>query len=98
MQAIAKKAGWSHSHIAGRPFLGLGDADDRFRKNALEICESLSPDFLSISAKKGFKLALPENRLTVITLKDDVVVSGLYRETIPARWSAATTISTPIGW
>ena len=70
VQAIAKKAGlgpFSNSHT--EHFLGLGDADDRFRATALKICESLAPVFLQHFHDKGFKLALPKNRMTVITLK-----------------------------
>ena len=70
MRAIAKKAGlgpFSNSHT--EHFLGLGDADDRFRATALKICESLAPVFLQHFRDKGFELALPKNRMTVITLK-----------------------------
>ena len=51
-------------------FLGLGDADDRFRNSALKICESLAPEFLRHFREKGFDVALPKKRLTVVTLKD----------------------------
>ncbi len=70
VRAIAKKAGlgpFSNSHT--EHFLGLGDADDRFRATALKICESLAPVFLQHFRDKGFELALPKNRMTVITLK-----------------------------
>jgi hypothetical protein len=73
VQASAKKAGlepFAHSHTAH--FIGLGDAPDAFRDRALGICESLAPDFLKHFRDKGFTLALPERRLTVITLKDDI--------------------------
>jgi hypothetical protein len=73
VQAAAKKASlgpFSYSHTDH--FIGLGDADDLFRKNALKICESLATDFLKHFRSKGFKLAMPERRLTVITLKDDI--------------------------
>jgi hypothetical protein len=72
VQAIAKKAGlgpFAQSRSRDGHFLGLGDADDRFRNTALSICESLAPAFIQHFNGKGFKLALPKNRLTVITLK-----------------------------
>lgn len=70
VQAIARKAGlerFSSSHTAH--FLGIGDADARFRTTALAKCESLAPAFIQHFNAKGFKLALPKTRLTVITLK-----------------------------
>jgi Protein of unknown function (DUF1570) len=69
VQADAKKAGLEpFSHRRTDHFLGLGDADARFRNVALEICESLQSDFLRYFSQKGFKVALPKKRLTVITL------------------------------
>jgi hypothetical protein len=70
VQAIAKKAGlgqFSSKH--SDHFLAIGDADARFRSEALKRCESLAPVFIQHFNSKGFKLALPKNRLTVITLK-----------------------------
>jgi hypothetical protein len=73
VQVSARKAGLGPFSLSRTDhFLGLGDADDRFRENALAICESLAADFLKHFGEKGFKLALPEHRLTVITLKDDL--------------------------
>jgi hypothetical protein len=72
VNAVAKKAGlgpFAHSRSRDGHFLGLGDADARFRNTALGICESLAPAFIQHFNGKGFKLALPKNRLTVITLK-----------------------------
>ena len=71
MQAIAKKGGLGPFNT-GRTehFLGLGDAEDVFRDTALRICESLAPEFLRHFHEKGFDVALPKKRLTVITLKD----------------------------
>jgi Protein of unknown function (DUF1570) len=71
VQALAKKAGLGpFSPSRTEHFLGLGDAPDVFRKSALAICESLSAAFLPHFREKGFKLAMPSHRLTVITLKD----------------------------
>ena len=99
VQAIAKKAGlepFSSSHDRALP--GLGDADARFRTDALERCESLAPAFIQHFNGKGFKLALPKTRLTVITLKDAESYQAFTRRRSRARTSAATTISTPIVW
>jgi Protein of unknown function (DUF1570) len=69
VQANAKKAGLEpFSHSRTEHFVGLGDADARFRNDALKICESLQSDFLRYFRKKGFKLTLPKKRMTVITL------------------------------
>ena len=70
VEAIAKKAGLQpFSHSRTEHFVGLGDADARFRNDALKNCESLESDFLRYFGQKGFKVALPKERLTVITLK-----------------------------
>jgi hypothetical protein len=72
VQAAAKKAGLEPFRTGNTPhFLGLGDAPDRYRGKALDICEELSKAFLAYFKSRGFKLALPEAHLTVITLKDD---------------------------
>jgi Protein of unknown function (DUF1570) len=69
VQANAKKAGLEpFSHSQTDHFLGLGDASARFCNDALNICESLQSDFLRYFSQKGFKVALPKKRLTVITL------------------------------
>ncbi len=73
VQALARKAGLGPFAVSRRThFLGMGDADDRFRENALAICESLSTAFLEHFGDKGFELKLPADRLTVITLRDDI--------------------------
>ncbi len=70
VQAIAKKGGLEpFSTSRTEHFVGLGDADARFRSDALKICESLQSDFLRYFLGRGFKVALPKKRLTVITLK-----------------------------
>jgi len=72
VQAAAKKAGLGPFRSGpSEHFLGLGDAPDPFRERALNICEELAKVFLKYFGGRGFKLALPEGRLTVITLKDD---------------------------
>jgi hypothetical protein len=71
VQTLAEKAGLGpFSDSRTEHFLGLGDAPDPFREKALSICESLSAAFLPHFRKKGFNLAMPTRRLTVITLKD----------------------------
>jgi hypothetical protein len=71
VQALAKKAALGpFSNSRTKHFLGLGDAPAPFRVNALEICESLSTAFLPHFRERGFQLAMPDQRLTVITLKD----------------------------
>ena len=51
-------------------FLGLGNAELGYCKNALTICEALTAAFLSHFRERGFKVAMPQKRMTVITLKD----------------------------
>jgi len=72
VQAIATKAGLGKFTIGrNEHFLGLGDTNDRFRAEALDICEGLAKEFLAFFHAKGFKVAYPEQRMTVIILKDD---------------------------
>jgi hypothetical protein len=53
-------------------FIALGDAAARFEQEALDrICEPLGKDFLAHFRRRGFKVAYPDYRMTVVTLKDD---------------------------
>jgi hypothetical protein len=70
VQADAKKAGLEpFARSRTDHFLGLGDANARFRNDALKICESLQSEFLRHFHGKGFEVALPKKRLSVITLE-----------------------------
>jgi len=72
VQSKAKKAGLEpFAHSRTKHFLCLGNAPAKFRGAALEICESLAESFLAYFRERGFKVAFPAHRLTVIALKDD---------------------------
>jgi hypothetical protein len=73
VQARAKKAKiGAIGQTRSAHFLALGDAPSRFGREALDrICEPLGKDFLAYFRRRGFKVAYPEHRLTVVTLKDD---------------------------
>jgi hypothetical protein len=58
------------SHSTSAHFLAIGDAPDEHREAALKLCEALGQDFLAQFRKLGFKLAYPDHRLTIVTLKD----------------------------
>jgi len=58
------------SHSTSAHFLAIGDAPDEHREAALKLCEALGQDFLAHFRKLGFKLAYPDHRLTIVTLKD----------------------------
>ncbi len=71
VQALARQAGLAKfTENPSKRFVGLGDAKAEFCKAALAICERLADAFLADFRDRGFKLALPPHRLTVITLKD----------------------------
>jgi hypothetical protein len=71
VKALGAKAGLApFKQAPSTHFLGLGNADPQYCKNALTQCEALSGAFLSHFRDRGFNLALPPNRMTVITLKD----------------------------
>src|SRR5262245_30444963 len=52
-------------------YLGIGDADDAYRKQALQICENLALDFLDHYSVRGFHLERPKHRLTVVILANN---------------------------
>lgn len=51
-------------------YLGLGDAPESFRKEALFLCEELATTFKTHFQLKGFNVALPARKMTIVTLKD----------------------------
>jgi hypothetical protein len=51
-------------------YLGIGDASDRFRSITLRDCEYVAADFLDYYRSRGFEVAMPASRLTVIILDD----------------------------
>ncbi len=72
VDALAEKKGLGKfARSRKEHFLGMGDAPQKFCDAALGVCESLTVKFLEYFKEKGFKLALPKDRMTVITLKDD---------------------------
>ncbi len=51
-------------------FLGVGNASRSFQREGLRRCEALGGAFLAHFRGRGFQLAYPAGRLTVIVLKD----------------------------
>jgi hypothetical protein len=51
-------------------YLGIGDAPDAYRIEALKRADALAAAYLRAFQEKGFTVALPHRRLTVVTLKD----------------------------
>ena len=51
-------------------YRGVGDAPEPFRKEALFLCEELAASFKTHFHLKGFDVALPLKKMTVVTLKD----------------------------
>jgi hypothetical protein len=71
VEEIAAKAGLpTFSTTRTRHFLGIGDASDRFRSLTLQDCEAVAADYLDYYQSRGFKVAMPATRLTVIILAD----------------------------
>ena len=71
VQERAKKAGIGpfRSSVTEH-YLGIGDAPDAYRDDALGICEALATAFRKYFEGKGFNVTFPPGRLTVVTLKD----------------------------
>jgi hypothetical protein len=51
-----------------RQYLAIGDAPDRFRLEALQTCVAFQREFLDHFGRKGFVVAAPLRRLTIVTL------------------------------
>ncbi len=73
-------------------FQVVGDASIAFLKMTLADCEALAADFLDHYREKGFKVAAPPRRLTLIAFQDErlfrqfapklpPVVSGMFKRT-----------------
>ncbi len=72
IKAIARKAGLAaFGRTETAHFLGLGDASNAFRAEALNACEKMADDFLLDLKQKGFAgLAYPPQKMTVVILSD----------------------------
>ncbi len=57
-------------HAKSDHFLCLGDAPGGFQREALKRCEALGEAFLTHFRGRGFTLAYPARRLTIIALKN----------------------------
>jgi hypothetical protein len=51
-------------------YLGIGDAPDAFRNEALKRCEALASAYIKHFQDKEFAVALPARKLTAVILKD----------------------------
>jgi hypothetical protein len=81
VEALGRKAGLGRLGIVpSEHFLALGDAPDDFRRTALRRCEAVSDAFLKHFQSKGFRLAFPAQRLTVVVLKDVTSYGALLGE------------------
>ncbi|WP_165245866.1 DUF1570 domain-containing protein [Paludisphaera soli] len=77
----ARKAGLGPFGVSRTAhFLGVGDAPEPFRDAALEICEGLGRVFLSHLRDRGFRVDFPEDRMTVVVLKDAISYGALVGE------------------
>jgi Protein of unknown function (DUF1570) len=71
VRARARKARLGAFEISRRThFLCVGDAPRAYREDALDLSEALAKDFLAYFRPKGFKVAYPDRRMTVVALKD----------------------------
>jgi hypothetical protein len=67
----ARKAGLSAFRSSqSEHYLGIGDAADAYRDEALKRCEALASTYISHFQFKGFAVALPARKLTAVILKD----------------------------
>jgi hypothetical protein len=69
LEQLAKKANIDPFRAQISPhYLGAGDADAAWTKEALKLCEELADDYSSHFRKKGFTVSLPKDRMTVVAL------------------------------
>jgi hypothetical protein len=71
IEAHARKAGLGmfRSSVTEH-YLGIGDAPDAYRNEALKRSEALAVAYLEHFQEKGLAVALPAQKLTAVTLKD----------------------------
>ena len=71
VQVKAQKAGLGlfRSSVTEH-YLGIGDVPDAHRNDALKLCAALATAYQNHFHEKGFTVAFPPERLTVVTLKD----------------------------
>ncbi len=69
IKAKARKAGMEpFDESETEHYRGVGDAPERFRKEALAICEAVAADYRKHFESKGFELTWPKDKLTVVIL------------------------------
>ena len=90
VEAIVAKAGLRpFLTTRSRHYLGIGDASDAFRSLTLQDCEAVAADYLDYYQSRGFKVAMPAGRLTVVILADESSLGAFnadrrFPETSPA--------------
>ncbi|WP_337174873.1 DUF1570 domain-containing protein [Paludisphaera sp.] len=71
LEERAKKAGIAPFRVSRTEnFLGVGDASDGYRREALGVCEALGKVFVKHLRDRGFRVDLPADRMMVVVLKD----------------------------
>jgi hypothetical protein len=71
LEERAKKAGIEPFGVSRTEnFLGVGDAADGYRREALGVCEALGKVFVKHLRDRGFRVDLPADRMMVVVLKD----------------------------
>lgn len=69
--ARARKCGLRNFRSSGTEhYVGVGDAPDDRREDALRICEKLAKVYGQVFHDKGFPFAFPERPMVVVMLKD----------------------------
>ena len=77
IEAQGEKAGLGPFRVSRTAnYLGIGDAVDVFRSRTLGDCEAVRSDYMDYYRARGFGVAEPGRRLTVVTLTDDRSFAG----------------------
>lgn len=82
LEEQAKKAGLGRLATSRTDhFLGVGDAPEGFRREALGVCEALGKVFVKHLRDRGFRVDFPADRMMVVVLKDSISYGALVGET-----------------
>jgi hypothetical protein len=84
----AKKAGLKEIRsVESAHYFGIGDANDDFRRSAVELCEKLATSYQTHFQKNGFEVALPKERMTIVILASRSSYEKFSEEPVdPSQW------------
>ena len=87
VRTLAQRAGIENVQLSRTSrFLAIGDASDLYSRECLRLVEAVASAFLEHFSGKGFTLALPGRRLTLVTLGDSEAYARFSGDTRPVPY------------